>query len=176
MSDRYQVFANSALGRMLIRNLGLPAPLALDRFDPAKPLVNGPVLLGAAPGSELVAPLSLVLKNIHAEAYAGAQDHVHRAAADAGLNLRMYNTEDKGQKFKAFVFDATGIQNSDQLVELYNFFHPIARQLLNSGRVLVIGRTPELCTSPKHATAQRALEGLTRAIGKEFKKGITDCP
>jgi 3-oxoacyl-[acyl-carrier protein] reductase len=173
MSDRYQVFANSALGRMLIRNLGLPAPLSLDRFDPSKPLVNGPVLLGAAPGSELVAPLAQVLKNIHAEAYAGTQDHVHRAAADAGLNLRMYNSEDKGQKFKAFVFDATGITHSEQLIELYNFFNPIARQLLNSGRVLVLGRTPELCANPKHATAQRALEGLTRAIGKEFKKGMT---
>ena len=39
--------------------------------------------------------------------------------------------------------------------------------------MLVIGRTPELCADPKFATAQRALEGLTRAIGKEFKKGMT---
>ena len=173
MSDRYQVFANSAVGRLLIRNLGLPAPLTLDRFDASQPLVNGPVLLGAAPGSELVAPLARVLKNIHAEAYS-SQDFVQNtAAADAGLNLRNFSTDDKGQKFKAFVFDATGIKNSDQLVELYNFFHPIARQLLNCGRVLVIGRTPESCTDPKQATAQRALEGFTRATGKELKKAST---
>jgi 3-oxoacyl-[acyl-carrier protein] reductase len=53
MNDRYQLFANSPAGRLLTRNLGLPAPLVLDRFDANKPVVNGAVLLGAAPNAEL---------------------------------------------------------------------------------------------------------------------------
>ena len=59
MSDRYQLFANSPAGRLLTRNLGLPAPLVLDRFDASKPLVNGAVLLGAAPNAELIAPIAM---------------------------------------------------------------------------------------------------------------------
>lgn len=174
MSDRYQLFANSPVGRLLTRNLGLPAPLVLERFDANKPVVNGPVLLGAAPGAELIAPIATILKNIHAEAYSGAQAFIHQtSAAEAGLSLRTHNVEDKEFKFKAYVFDATGIKNSDQLVEVYNFFNPIARQLLNCGRVVILGRTPESCTDPKQATAQRALEGFVRSVAKEFKKAVT---
>ena len=174
MSDRYQLFANSPAGRLLTRNLGLPAPLVLDRFDANKPLVNGAVLLGAAPNAELIAPIAKVLKNIHAEVYAGHSASIHQiAASDAGLSLRSFSSDDRIFKFKAFVFDATGIKNSEQLVEVYNFFHPIARQLVNCGRVVILGRTPESCTDPKQATAQRALEGFTRSVGKEFKKACT---
>ena len=174
MSDRYQLFANSPAGRLLTRNLGLPAPLVLDRFDASKPLVNGAVLLGAAPNAELIAPIAKVLKNIHAEVYAGHSASIHQiAASDAGLSLRSFSSDDRIFKFKAFVFDATGIKNSEQLVEVYNFFHPIARQLVNCGRVVILGRTPESCTDPKQATAQRALEGFTRSVGKEFKKACT---
>jgi 3-oxoacyl-[acyl-carrier protein] reductase len=174
MSDRYQLFANSPIGRLLTRNLGLPAPLVLERYDANKPLVSGAVLLGASSNAELVAPIARVLKNIHAEAYAANQAAIHQtAAAEAGLSLRTHNIEDKEFKFKAFVFDASGIKNSDQLVEVYNFFNPIARQLQNCGRVVILGRTPESCTDPKQATAQRALEGFVRAIAKELKKAMT---
>lgn len=174
MSDRYQLFANSPIGRLLTRNLGLPAPLVLERYDANKPLVSGAVLLGASSNAELVAPIARVLKNIHAEAYAANQAAIHQtAAAEAGLSLRTHNVEDKEFKFKAFVFDASGIKNSDQLVEVYNFFNPIARQLQNCGRVVILGRTPESCTDPKQATAQRALEGFVRAIAKELKKAMT---
>ena len=82
----------------------------------------------------------------------------------------LYNKE---SKFKAVVFDASGIQNSEQLKELYNFFNPIARQISNSGRVIVIGTTPETAKTVKQAIAQRALEGFIKSVGKEFKKGIT---
>ncbi|RYZ19153.1 MAG: short chain dehydrogenase, partial [Sphingobacteriales bacterium] len=65
MSDRYQAFANSALGKLVIKNLGLPAPIELDRYQPGKPLVNGAVLLGAAPDSTLSAAISDALASIH---------------------------------------------------------------------------------------------------------------
>jgi 3-oxoacyl-[acyl-carrier protein] reductase len=40
----------------------------------------------------------------------------------------------KSLKFKAVVFDASGIQDSEQLKALYNFFNPIVRQI----QVLVV--------------------------------------
>lgn len=172
MSDRYQAFANSALGKLIIKNLGLPAPVELDRYEPGQPLVNGAVLLGAAPDSTLSAAISDVLASIHADTYAGDNTQLQQVAAKAGLNLRAFNNGDKESRFKAVIFDASGITNSEQLVELYNFFHPVARQLMPSGRVIVLGRAPEAAGSVKAAIAQRALEGFVRSVGKEFKKGI----
>jgi 3-oxoacyl-[acyl-carrier protein] reductase len=39
--------------------------------------------------------------------------------------------------------------------------------------VIVLGTPPESCDSPPEAIAQRALEGLTRSIGKEVRRGAT---
>lgn len=172
MSDRYQAFANSALGKLVIKNLGLPAPVELDRFEPGKPVVSGAVLLGAAPDSTLSGAISDALASIHADTYAGDNAQLQQVAAKSGLNLRAFNGGDKESRFKAFIFDASGIANSEQLVELYNFFHPVARQLMPSGRVIVVGRAPEAAGSVQAATAQRALEGFVKAVGKEFKKGV----
>jgi 3-oxoacyl-[acyl-carrier protein] reductase len=165
MNDRYQLFANSPAGRLLSRNLGLPAPLVLDRFDASKPLVNGAVLLGAAPNAELIAPIAKVLKNIHAELMqVNLLLFIKSLRRCRFIITLLIAVKIKIFKFKAFVFDASGIKNSEQLVEVYNFFHPIARQLQNCGRVVILGRTPESCTDPKQATAQRALEGFVPVL------------
>jgi 3-oxoacyl-[acyl-carrier protein] reductase len=63
--------------------------------------------------------------------------------------------------------------DSGQLREAWAFFHPTIRRVRPSGRVIVLGRTPEKCPEPPQAIAQRALEGLTRSIGKEVRKGAT---
>ena len=173
MSDQYQAFTQSPFGKFVAKNLGLPSPVALERFDSAKPVVNGAVLFGAAPASTLITAISQVLNNIHADAYAGNNSELQQTAAKAGLTLRAFNSADKESKFKAVVFDASGIENSEQLNELYKFFNPIARQVDFSGRVVVVGISPETAKTVKQAIAQRALEGFVRAVGKEFKKGIT---
>ncbi len=49
---------------------------------------------------------------------------------------------------------------------LYEFFHPVARSLTPSGRVIVLGAAVE-------TAAQRALDGFIRSVGKEFGRGIT---
>ena len=172
MTDQYQAFAKSPIGKFVIKNLGLPSPTFLERFDSATPVVKGAVLLGAAPESTLSGAIAQVLANIHANSYAGNNAELQQAAAQAGLNLCAFNAGDKESKFKAVVFDASGIQNSEQLNVLYNFFNPVARQIQASGRVVVIGTTPETAKTVKHAIAQRALEGFVKSVGKEFKKGI----
>ncbi|EJO35567.1 3-oxoacyl-ACP reductase [Acinetobacter radioresistens] len=173
MTDQYQVFAKSPIGKFVIKNLGLPSPIQLDRFESAAPVIKGAVLLGAAPSSTLSGEIAQVLNNIHANSYAGNNAELQQAAAQTGLNLSAFNAGDKESKFKAVVFDASGIQNSEQLNELYKFFNPVARQIQTSGRVIVVGITPEHAKTVKQAIAQRALEGFVKSVGKEFKKGIT---
>ena len=56
---------------------------------------------------------------------------------------------------------------------MWAFFHPTIRRVRRSGRVIVLGATPEDCKRPRQATAQRALEGFVRSVGKEVRKGAT---
>ncbi|MEU6072363.1 3-oxoacyl-ACP reductase [Micromonospora sp. NPDC047074] len=157
MTDRYASFVRSGAGRTLVKRLGLPDPPRLRRHTPGDPLAPGPVLLGAATGGRLAEP-------------------VGRFLAAAGVELRDPGAADPatdGQRYAALVFDATGITDSTDLRQLYDFFHPHARSVLPSGRVVVLGTPPTECGSPREATAQRALEGLTRSIGKEFGRGVT---
>ncbi|MDV4217359.1 3-oxoacyl-ACP reductase [Acinetobacter baumannii] len=173
MTDQYQAFTQSPIGKFVVKNLGLPSPVVLERFESAQPVVKGAVLVGAAPSSVLSGAIAQVLSNIHADSYVGNNVALQQEAAKVGLNLRPFNAGDKESKFKAVVFDASGIQNSEQLNELYKFFNPIARQVAISGRVIIIGTTPETAKTVKQAIAQRALEGFIKSVGKEFKKGIT---
>ena len=172
MSDQYQTFANSSIGKVVIKNLGLPAPLNLDRFHAGDPVIKGAVLFGAAAGSQFSGAISQVLSNVHAETYAVTDSELQQAAATVGLNLRTI-AEGDSTKYKAMVFDASGIQNADQLKAVYEFFHPVARQVESSGRVIVVGVSPETAASVSASIAQRALEGFVKSVGKEFKKGIT---
>ena len=82
-------------------------------------------------------------------------------------------TRDDEQRFKALVYDATGIADSASLGELRDFFSPTARRVERCGRIVVLGTPPGACASPREATAQRALEGFTRSLGKEARAGTT---
>jgi hypothetical protein len=53
MADRYSQIANNPLGRLIFKNVGLPQPVPLERHEPGTPVVDGAVLLGAAPGGRL---------------------------------------------------------------------------------------------------------------------------
>ncbi|MGH2939846.1 MAG: 3-oxoacyl-ACP reductase [Solirubrobacterales bacterium] len=150
MPDRYSQIVNAPLVSTIARQAGLPQPVDLDRYQPGNPVVAGPVLSGAAPGGKLERTLKKVLDAIGAE----------RAGADG--------------KAKALVFDASGIADSTELVELQRFFYPAVSRLRRSGRVVVLGTTPALAGSARAHTAQRALEGFTRSLAKEIGgKGAT---
>jgi 3-oxoacyl-[acyl-carrier protein] reductase len=144
MSDRYSQLVNAPLISTVARQVGLPQPVALDRFKPGAPVIAGPVLVGGAPGGRLSKQLAAFLDQIKAE----------RAGAEGPA--------------KALVFDATGIADSTELVELQRFFYPAVGRLRRSGRVVVLGTAPAHAGSARAHTAQRALEGFTRSLGKEI--------
>ena len=175
MSDRYQQLVNTPIGRIVTKQIGLPQPVPLTRWKPGRPVIDGPVLLGAAPGSGVAGPIAKVLAAVGADVSTPLQDEARRAAADAALEAGIFNPETatEDETFKALVFDATGITDSDQLREAYAFFHSTIRRVRKSGRVIVVGTPPEASKEPREAVAQRALEGLARSLGKEVRKGST---
>ena len=153
MADRYQQLVNTPIGRIVSKQVGLPSPVKLERYEPGQPLISGPVLVGAARGGRLKDAAESVLREADAEVFAGIP------GAD--------------ETFKALVFDATGITSSEELREAWSFFHPVIRSVRRSGRVIVLGTPPSDASNPVEAVAQRALEGLVRSLGKEVRRGVT---
>jgi len=151
MADRYQQFTRSAVGRFVVPNLGLPNPTPLRRHRPGQPPLDGPALLGAAPGGRLESALRKQL---------------------AAAGIEVVEVPDERGRHGALVFDATGITDPAQLRELHAFFHPVIRKVGTCGRVVVLGTTPE-AVGGRERVAQRALEGFTRSVGKELKRGAT---
>jgi 3-oxoacyl-[acyl-carrier protein] reductase len=175
VSDRYQQLINTPIGRIVSRQIGLPAPVTLERHRPGQPVVSGPVLLGAAPGARLAGPAAQVLAAVGAEVETTAREEARQAAADAGLKAGIFNPEVAAETdtFKALVFDASGITELESLREAWAFFHPTIRHVRQSGRLIVLATPPRACEEPVAAVAQRALEGLVRSMGKEVRRGAT---
>jgi len=148
MSDLYSQLVNSPPGRIIAPRLGLPRPAELERRNGVASVLTGSVLAGAAPRGRLGKRLEALLGEIGAP-----------------------RPERSDAPVKALVFDATGIADSTELVELQRFFHPNVKRIERSGRVVVLG-TPPAGRPAREATAQRALEGFTRSLGKEIGCGI----
>ncbi len=175
MTDSYLNFANSAVGARLADALGLPKPIALERYQPGQPVVRGTVLLGGGGEPQLLSALATAFKAMAVQSLAHAQlPQWIPLANHAGLMTGRWGSEGApGEKVKALVFDATGLTDSSQSDALYQFFHDAARSVLPCGRVVILGRPPEGCATTRQATVQRSLEGLSRALAKELKKAIT---
>ena len=149
MSDKYQGFSQSPIGKVLVKNLGLPNPMKLERYSAGDPLVDGTVLVGGR--GRLV------------ESLPGLLDTLGISSTDA---------KPEDGKLKGLVFDATGLTSSSDLSALREFFAPVMRSLAACARVVVIGTPPELVKGGERV-AQRALEGFTRSLGKEIGRGST---
>jgi 3-oxoacyl-[acyl-carrier protein] reductase len=174
VSDRYAQLVRSRAGGLLARQVGLPRPAALERHRPGDPVIRGRVLLGGAPGAQLLEPIAAALGQAGCELASEGEERLRELLAQARLDATVYNPEAPGeQRLKALVFDATGIAACEQLAAVRAFFHGSARQLDTCGRVVVLGREPERCESVAQHVAQRALEGFTRSLGKEVGRGAT---
>jgi 3-oxoacyl-[acyl-carrier protein] reductase len=149
MTDRYQDFVSSPVGRLMVKNLGLPNPVALERYVAGAPLVDGTVVVGGT--GRLVESLPGILDT---------------------MGIASVATTDAATRYKGLVFDATGLTDPGKLVALRDFFAPLMRSLQTCSRLVVIGTPPEL-VSGEERIAQRALEGFTRSLGKEVGRGGT---
>lgn len=177
MADIYQSLLGTPLGRQFLNAVNLPVPVELERHCQTQTsFITGNVLFGAAPGGRLE---DLVAKTL-AESTAtvqvaqdsSAKDELTKVADKNNLKVTIIDPNAEAARFKGLVFDATGIENSEQLRALYDFFHPVLKKIQNSGRVVILGTPPESCKVPSQQIAQRALEGFSRSVAKEIgKKG-----
>jgi len=151
-SDLLSQVVNSGPGSFLAKQLGVPQPEPLRRYRPGQEPLAGSLLIGGE--GRVIEPMRAAL----AEDYDVVGDNLGGRWAD---------------KFGGLVFDATGITEPAGLKQLYEFFTPLLRNLGHSGRVVVVGTTPEQAESVGERIAQRALEGFTRSLGKELRNGST---
>src|SRR3954465_3339054 len=151
-TDLYSQLVHSAPGNFLAKQLGIPQPETLRRYRAGEPPLAGSLLIGGE--GRVVEPMRLAL----AEDYDVVSNNLGGRWADS---------------FGGVVFDATGITEPAGLRGLYEFFTPLLRNIGPSGRVVVIGTTPEETGSPHEQIAQRALEGFTRSLAKEMRRGAT---
>src|SRR5215207_5426664 len=152
MSDMYSQLVRMPVAGTVAKRIGLPQPVELERGSSE---ITGRVLLGGA--GRVAEAAARVLSEMDADAATALDDPVREHAAKAGLDAAVFNPEAPAdQRFKALVFDATGIENSEDLVELQRFFYPTIGRVLPSGRVIVLGG------------GRRALEGFTRSLAKEI--------
>jgi 3-oxoacyl-[acyl-carrier protein] reductase len=150
-TDLYSQIVHSAPGSFLAKQLGIPQPETLRRYKPGDQPLAGTLLIGGE--GRVVEPLRVAL----AEDYDVVSDNLGGRWADS---------------FGGLVFDATGITDPAGLKALYKFFTPLLRNLGPSGRIVVIGTTPE-DVGGHERVAQRALEGFTRSLANEMRRGAT---
>ncbi|MCH9762150.1 MAG: 3-oxoacyl-ACP reductase [Actinomycetia bacterium] len=151
-SDLLTQVVNSGPGSFLAKQLGVPQPEQLRRYRPGDPPLVGSLLIGGE--GRVVEAVRTAL----ADDYEMVANNLGGRWADS---------------FGGLVFDATGITEPEGLHALYEFFTPLLRNLGHSGRVVVIGTTPEETAGVGERTAQRALEGFTRSLAKELRNGAT---
>ncbi len=128
-SDRYIDFANSDMGRRLVKAAGLPAPLT-ERWQAGRLRpVEGTLLISAGPLGDQVRQFASRLT-----------DSLYSFGSDMpGATTWVSN---QGPHLKAVVFDASQILRTDQLRQLRDFFQPLLRNLDHCAHVVILGKSP----------------------------------
>jgi 3-oxoacyl-[acyl-carrier protein] reductase len=157
VSDWYRNFANSGFGTTVTKQLGLPRPAVLRRYEPGEPLLPGPAVVGSAGEGRLREALTTLLR--------GEGVHVQSPVTADGAT--------DGEKPAAVLLDATGLRAPADLAAAHDFLAPAVKRLRATGRVLILADPPSDADSPAQAAARQALDGLVRSIAKELRAGST---
>jgi 3-oxoacyl-[acyl-carrier protein] reductase len=152
MAVTYAGIVNSAVGKKLATQLGLPRPTTLRRYAVGSPLVDGAVLVGGFG----TAPVAARVRGL-----------LEREGIDSVDELA------EGDRVAAVVADLTEAREPTDLETLRALVSPALKGLRPCGRVIVIGRDPHSANGFAQAATRRALEGITRSIGKELRAGAT---
>lgn len=140
--------AEKLINSPLAAKAGVPQGHSLRRHKAGEPALDGPIVIG---GQGRIAEF---------------------LSSQLAVDYQVINASAEAKR-AALVFDATGLETPEQLRELYDFFNPQMRNLLPCARLVVVGTTPEAADTIDARIAARALEGFTRSLAKEMRKGGT---
>ena len=156
MTDTYSNLVNkNAIGKKVATQFGLPRPERLRRYTEGQDLLAGPAAIGGIGTAPVAASAEGIVK-------ASGGEVVH-ASADSTYDARL----------GAVIFDASGARSLVELDQLRQVVAPAVKKLGPSARLVIIGTTPAELTDAEEAATQQALEGITRSIGKELRRGAT---
>ncbi len=153
MADTYLDLVNSGVTKQIATKLGLPRPARLRRTDPRKvdvPLAPGPVVVVGE---------------------GGEADTVANALLGWDLDVRRHVSA--GTKVGGIVLVLTDLTDPTQASARVLATAGMLRDLLPSGRVVVISRAATAQTAPAVAAARAGVDGLVRSLGKELRAGAT---
>lgn len=181
MASVREMVTGNPVSKALGKQLGLPQPVDLRR---GRELPGGPVVLaellgsggrdsGAGRGSGGDSAGSVARDALDALGVATVQAvHDDPAARTTGEDGRAVPPA-YSEKIGAVVVDATALATVPELEGVRAVLRPALKALGASARVVVVGTAPELTGGPEAAAVQQALEGITRSVGKELRKGAT---
>lgn len=149
-ADKYTEFVSAGFGKDLAKRLGLPQPAILRRFDPAAPLLTGPVLVvGKGSGADALA----------------------QALLDWQLDVR--RTATPKQKLGGIILVLDEISDPTELSEPVRTVGASLRDLAANARVLTISRPSSAAQDPALAAARHGVDGFLRSLAKELRAGGT---
>ncbi|MDQ0375002.1 3-oxoacyl-ACP reductase [Cellulomonas humilata] len=151
MSDTYLNLVNSGFTKKVAKQLGLPQPAPLRRYEPGQPLLQGAVLV-LGRGSE-------------SDALAGF------LSADWDLDVHRHATP--GTRYSAVVLALTELTHPDQLSEPVLAVGSVLKSLPKGARVVTVSRAPRADDAPAVAAARQGVDGLLRSLAKELRGGST---
>lgn len=164
MTELFDTFIKSSVGRALAPKLGLPQPATLRR---GRSLPSAPVVLARLADASLVADALALLDIAVAEPLRDDPDS--RVADDAGKP----QPPRYPHRIGAIVVDASTLTEITQLEDLRAWLRPAVRSLTSSGRVVIIAPDPDVARTVTERAAQQGLDGLNRSLGKELRAGAT---
>ncbi|XKH56301.1 3-oxoacyl-ACP reductase [Citricoccus nitrophenolicus] len=149
-TDTYTALVNQPLGQKLAGALGLPRPAVLRRYEPGQALVEGSVL---------------VLGGGH------AADEAAAVLLDWGLDVRRQSAP--ADRYGAVVacYDDAGTPADLSATTLQ--LGAVQRKLGPSARVVTVYRDPLGSDRPAVRAARQGVEGLTRSLAHEMRRGAT---
>lgn len=152
-TDSYTRFVNKPLGKQIAKTVGLPQPVPLRRHSKGDRLISGPILVvGDSPAAETAA------EQLWADDY-----DVRR---DPGIQ----------QAFAAIIVAFDDVAHPSELSAQVLEVGAALRGLQPNGRVVTIFRDPDdpaVATDANVVAARHGVEGLTRSLGKEMRRGAT---
>ena len=153
MNDPYGTFVDSAVGKRLVKALGLPMPVRLRRHTPGAPLLEGPALvLGGTPAAEAAARLL------------------------AGWGVEVQTSRTEAGKYAAVVACFDGIDSPAAIGETALELGGTLRGLAKNSRVVTVADSPEADSAtgqPAVRAARQGITGLTRSLAHEMRAGGT---